>query len=561
MRLTVKLKLAMAFLVILVLGGVGQFIALNGLASLNTKVEGIVSTDARRIVLAQEMIANQVKIQREVRNYLLTAAPDERSEVEARLAAEREATKSNIDELYAMADDAGKTELEGFQDYLALMQGINNRAMAMARNAQTHEAYMFLVGEGRKTWLEMETILDTILHRNTTLLDVASTDAAHLYGDARTMVVSILVATLLIGSLAATWIVVSIARGLQGAIRLTQGVADGNLTETASLRGNDEVTDLLRALNTMVERLRGVVTDVASSSRNVASGSEQMSITAQQLSDGATEQASSTEEASASMEQMAANIKQSAQNATETESMARKSADDARESGAAVAKAVEAMRTIAEKIMVVQEIARQTDLLALNAAVEAARAGEHGRGFAVVASEVRKLAERSQSAAGEISALSGNTVRAAQAAGEMLQGLVPDIERTSQLVLEISNSAQEQSAGAAQVNLAIQQLDKVTQENTAAAEEMSSTAEELSSQAEQLRSAIAFFRLSDAPLAAVAAAERVVKTRQRAAPAAPPRRAAPSKLDGGFSFDMASAGDSLDGGFLRQVGGRKGEAA
>jgi methyl-accepting chemotaxis protein len=194
------------------------------------------------------------------------------------------------------------------------------------------------------------------------------------------------------------------------------------------------------------------------------------------------------------MEEMAANIKQNADNAAQTEKISRQSAKDAELSGEAVNRAVTAMQTIAEKITIVQEIARQTDLLALNAAVEAARAGEHGRGFAVVASEVRKLAERSQVAATEIGAVSSETVRAAQSAGEMLQTLVPNIRRTAELVSEISAACREQDVGASQINEAIQQLDKVTQQNAAASDEMTATSEELSGQAEELQASIAFFR-------------------------------------------------------------------
>ena len=197
------------------------------------------------------------------------------------------------------------------------------------------------------------------------------------------------------------------------------------------------------------------------------------------------------------MEEMAANIRQNADNAGETEKIARQSSVDAAKSGDAVSKAVAAMKTIAEKITIVQEIARQTDLLALNAAIEAARAGEHGRGFAVVASEVRRLAERSQAAAAEISALSFQTVTVSEEAGQMLTRLVPDIQRTAVLVSEISSASREQNTGAEQINVAIQQLDQVTQQNAAAAEEMSSTSEELSSQAQQLQSSISFFTLGD----------------------------------------------------------------
>jgi methyl-accepting chemotaxis protein len=279
---------------------------------------------------------------------------------------------------------------------------------------------------------------------------------------------------------------------LRATAAVANRIAEGDLTVNPKLASDQDV--LGKALITMVDRLRGVVGDAIAASNNVSTGSQQLSATSEQMSQGATEQASAAEQASASMEEMAANIKQNADNAAQTEKISRQSANDAAASGDAVTKAVDAMRTIAEKITIVQEIARQTDLLALNAAVEAARAGEHGKGFAVVASEVRKLAERSQTAATEISALSSGTVKAAQSAGEMLVKLVPDIRKTAELVAEISAACREQDIGAAQINEAIQQLDKVTQQNTAAAEEMSATSEELASQAEELQTSIAYFR-------------------------------------------------------------------
>jgi methyl-accepting chemotaxis protein len=272
-----------------------------------------------------------------------------------------------------------------------------------------------------------------------------------------------------------------------------QKVAQGDLTVKLCERSDND--ELMRSLSAMVAKLCEVVNDVKSSSDNVADGSQQMSASSEELSQGASEQAAAAEEASAAMEQMSANIRQNADNALQTEKIAVKSAQDAQQGGKAVAQTVSAMKQIAGKISVIEEIARQTNLLALNAAIEAARAGEHGKGFAVVASEVRKLAERSQRAAAEISELSSSSVEVAEMAGDMLSKMLPDIQRTAELVQEISAASREQDTGAEQINKAIQQLDMVIQQNAAAAEQMSSTAEELSSQSEQLQSVIGFFDL------------------------------------------------------------------
>ena len=339
-------------------------------------------------------------------------------------------------------------------------------------------------------------------------------------------------------------------------------IAAGDLTVEPKPLSDKDTLGI--ALQSMVQRLRGIISDALSAAHHVSSGSRQLSASSEELSQGATEQASSTEEASSSMEEMASNIKQNADNANQTETIARQSAKDAEASGEAVGKAVKAMETIAEKILIVQEIARQTDLLALNAAVEAARAGEHGRGFAVVASEVRKLAERSQAAAQQISGLSGDTVKAAQQAGDMLTKLVPDIQKTAELVSEISNASREQNAGSAQINTAIQQLDKVTQQNTSAAEEMASTSEELASQAEQLQHAIAYFRLdqthsegsaSRKPAAGMKKTGHAVNDMHEAIRAAAPSmsgsKQSAKSSGGGFDLDMDENGDDLDNRFVR----------
>jgi methyl-accepting chemotaxis protein len=305
---------------------------------------------------------------------------------------------------------------------------------------------------------------------------------------------------------------------LKGAAQVAVGISEGNLTVQSKALSEKDV--LGQALTKMLENLRRTVSEVANASGNVSTGSEEMSSTAQQLSQGATEQAAAAEETTSAMEEMASSIQQNADNARQTDKIASKAAEDARSSGEAVVRTVGAMKQVAEKIGIIEEIARKTDLLALNAAVEAARAGEHGKGFAVVASEVRKLAERSQTAAAEISRLSIDGVQIAEGAGQLLTKLVPDIQKTAELVREIAAASAEQSTGAAQVNKAIQQLDQVIQRNSAASEEMASTAEELSSQAEVLQSSIAFFKTGEERRAAAQQGRRGMPFR----PAVPPHK-------------------------------------
>ncbi len=338
-------------------------------------------------------------------------------------------------------------------------------------------------------------------------------------------------------------------------------VAAGDISKDIQIQSSDETGKLAEAMKNMVEKLREIVADVKSAADNVASGSQQLSASAEQMSQGATEQAAAAEEASSSMEEMSSNVRQSADNAQQTEKIALKTAEDAREGGRAVTETVAAMKEIAGKISIIEEIARQTNLLALNAAIEAARAGEHGKGFAVVASEVRKLAERSQAAAAEISHLSTTSVQVAEKAGEMLNRIVPDIQKTAELVQEISAASNEQNTGAEQINKAIQQLDQVIQQNAGASEEMASTSEELASQAEQLQETISFFKVDGesgkARRSAVERKEKPVASPRQAtvrsehrepALAAAGKKNGGNGKHGGFAIDMGAA-DQLDNEF------------
>lgn len=336
------------------------------------------------------------------------------------------------------------------------------------------------------------------------LEDVRTTSAEHIMTDQQMLqkAASTRVTVLVIGFVAIVFgigMAFIIAKGIlnpvQKGVNFAKALESGNLNASVDVNQQDEIGALANALRGMAERLREVVTDVQAASNNVASGSQELSANSQQMSQGATEQAAAAEEATSSMEQMASNIQQNADNANETEKIAMKAAQDARESGVAVSKAVTVMTDIADKISIIEEIARNTNMLALNAAIEAARAGEQGKGFAVVAAEVRKLAERSQIAAAEIGQLSLSSVDVSRKAGSMLEQLVPDIQKTAELVQEISAASNEQRAAVEQVNLALQQLDQVIQQNASSSEEMASTAEELASQSQQLLTTISYFHV------------------------------------------------------------------
>ena len=338
---------------------------------------------------------------------------------------------------------------------------------------------------------------DAQVEYNKVTADQAGKSIMDTVAAAKTGILVGVLLALLIGVAVSILITRNITQRLGVASQLVATVAQGDLRKKADVLSQDELGQMVSSVNQMIDNLRKIVGGITAAAANVASGSDEMSSTSQQLSQGATEQSAAAEESTSSMEQMTSSIQQNADNARQTDKIASKAAEDARTGGEAVARTVQAMKEVAEKINIIEEIARKTDLLALNAAVEAARAGEHGKGFAVVASEVRKLAERSQTAAAEISRLTSEGVRTADGAGQLLAKLVPDIQKTAELVREIAAASAEQSTGATQVSNAIQQLDQVIQQNAAASEEMASTAEELASQAEVLQSTVGFFKIDD----------------------------------------------------------------
>jgi methyl-accepting chemotaxis protein len=416
------------------------------------------------------------------------------------------------------------------------LAGAMDEALKLSDALRRDEALSLIERQMKPAYQKYTELGASMSAYNKAAADEAGTQVAGSVSSATTGVLVGLVAALLAAVCISLFVARSITRPLAAAVDLVGKVAIGDLTHKGDVHSRDELGAMIAAINGMVDNLKksaavalaiaegnlmveatvlgdkdalgqaqkqmlanlqNTVREVSAAADNVARGSQEMSATAQQLSQGASEQSAAAEESTASMEEMASSIQQNADNARQTDKIASQAAEDTRSGGEAVTKTVEAMKDIAQRITIIEEIARKTDLLALNAAVEAARAGEHGKGFAVVASEVRKLAERSQTAAAEISKLTTGGVARAENAGQLLARLVPDIRKTAELVREIAAASGEQSAGAAQVNKAIQQLDQVIQQNASASEEMASTSEELSSQAEQLQASIAFFRVDD----------------------------------------------------------------
>ncbi|KXG87802.1 methyl-accepting chemotaxis protein [Agrobacterium bohemicum] len=556
MRFTIKLKLGLIFGLLVLLMAACAVFGINGLREMDGLKDSMISGPIHQDDVANDIAGAFDGLGLAESDLLLSTSPERMQNALVMIETERK----NFTEALATGEQSASEEFKPkwaeIRSFWGNFIALQDRVINLVKSNNREQALELNQNDGTVASEKLDAMTENLAVLTEEGIGASDKASEAAYNSTFTTLLSLAIVAAIISLISAVLISISISRGLNKAIVSVRNVSEGNLTTMAAVTTRDEIGTLLEHVNTMIERLRGVVSDSISAAENVSSGSQELSASSEQVSQGATEQASSTEEASASMEQMAANIRQNAENAAQTEKIARQSSTDAEASGAAVGRAVIAMRTIAEKISIVQEIARQTDLLALNAAVEAARAGEHGKGFAVVASEVRKLAERSQSAAAEISSMSSETVKAAADAGEMLNRLVPDIRKTAELVAEISAACREQDIGANQINEAIQQLDKVTQQNTSASEEMSATSEELAAQAEELQASIAFFKVDRPSIASRAQPQPQNSHRPIHKPAPASRTANRKQSDNsiggqqarakGFTLDLSMGGPDAD---------------
>jgi methyl-accepting chemotaxis protein len=464
----------------------------------NSEASADATTAANRTLLAARIIQDMLAMHRDQKSLIIETTEADMDNYVESMDVLKEQIATQMMELRKTSTVESNADLDKFSTAWDNFSDINSTIVETSYENGNSKAFRLSNSEGRRLSDKAIDQIASVVVSNENGLAADKLSSTENYEAGRNLLLTILGIGLLVGFGTAAWIIRGIMQQLGAEppviLEIAEKIAAGDL-ESELVHGKGKVVGVLAAMITMRNKLVSVITEVNRSSVALSAASQQVSGTAQSLSQGASEQAASVEETSASVEEMGSSINQNSENARVTDGIATESASSAKEGGQSVAATVQAMKDIAGKITIIEDIAYQTNMLALNAAIEAARAGEHGKGFAVVAAEVRKLAERSQVAASEISELTGDSVKVAEEAGGLLQKMVPDIARTAELVQEITAASEEQASGVGQITSAMQQLDQVTQQNAAGSEELAATAEEMRSQSQSLIEMISFFKL------------------------------------------------------------------
>lgn len=497
----VKTSLILGFSGVLLLLAIVAGISINRMNELNVSIDSIVNDKFPKTIWSHNITDNINIMARVIRNALLIKDKNKIAEEMKRIKKARQVIDENMDQLEkSVKSKEGIALLSNLKEARLPYQIAQEKLISLVEEQKQEEAVNYMITEMRSSQTAYISAIDKLVEHQVESMKKSGKNANELVKQALYTILVISIGALIIGMVAAYLIIRRLMQQLGGepayAAEAVSKIANGDLgLEIALLEGDHN--SLLHALKDMRDQLNEVVGGVRLNADGLASAAQEISATAQALSQSTVEQATGVEETTSSVEELAASVQQNADNAKITNNMADISAKDAGSGGEAVKRTVTAMKEIAGKIGLIEDIAYKTNLLSLNAAIEAARAGEHGKGFTVVAAEVRKLAESSRVTAKEINQLANQSVQIAEEAGKLLDTVVPGIQKTADLVVEITASSEEQAQGINQINHAMSQLDQSTQQNASMSEQLAATAEEMSGQAEQLQQSVAFFQLKN----------------------------------------------------------------